>query len=501
MTRLGLRSGARRIAPLAWPVFVGQVAVIAFSTVDTVMVARTSATDLAALAVGASVYISIFVGFMGAVLAIGPIAGQLYGAGKLPESGHEAQQAMWLGLALAVPGCLLLLAPEPFLALARAEPAVATKVRQYLEGLAFALPPALVFTAFRGFNIAVSRPKAVMAMQLGGLALKVPVNALLVFGIAWPTPFGELHVAPLGVAGCGVATALVMWCQLAGAVLLLRRDPFYRRFGLGRGMTIAAPSFASLAALLRLGVPMGLTVMVEVTGFTFMAFFVSRIGATAVAGHQIAANMVSTMFMLPLAIGNAASTLVAQQVGAGDSADARRIARVGLEIGVAIAVVLGSTVYVLREAVVGLYTANPVIVAATLPLLAWVALLHVADAAQTIAAFVLRAYRIATIPLLIYVISLWGVGLGGGYLAAFDPAGISPAWMHSARGFWSMSTLGLLIAGLSLSTLLAWNLRRDAKKAAPAGPAPPLLRKGAFGIAPSPSPPSEREGPAPLGPL
>jgi MATE family multidrug resistance protein len=125
MTRLGLRRGARRIAPLAWPVFVGQVAVIAFSTVDTVMVARTSAIDLAALAVGASVYISIFVGFMGTVLAVGPIAGQLYGAGKLHESGHEAQQAMWLGLALAVPGCLLLLFPDPFLALARSEPAVA----------------------------------------------------------------------------------------------------------------------------------------------------------------------------------------------------------------------------------------------------------------------------------------------------------------------------------------------------------------------------------------
>jgi MATE family multidrug resistance protein len=173
MTRLGLRRGVRRIAPLAWPVFVGQVAVIAFSTVDTVMVARTSAIDLAALAVGASVYISIFVGFMGTVLAVGPIAGQLYGAGKLLETGHEAQQAAWLGLALAVPGCLLLLAPEPFLALARSEPAVAARVRQYLDGLAFALPPALVFTAFRGFNVAVSRPKAVMALQLGGLALKV----------------------------------------------------------------------------------------------------------------------------------------------------------------------------------------------------------------------------------------------------------------------------------------------------------------------------------------
>ena len=471
MTRLGLRRGARRIAPLAWPVFVGQVAVIAFSTVDTVMVARTSAIDLAALAIGASVYVTIFVGFMGTVLAVGPIAGQLYGAGKLRESGHEAQQAMWLGLALAVPGCLLLLAPEPFLALARSEPAVAARVREYLAGLAFALPPALVLTAFRGFSVAVSRPKAVMALQVGGLALKVPVNAVLVFGIDAATPLGVLHLPALGVAGCGIATALVTWCQLSGAILLLRGDRFYRRFGLGRGMTIAPPRTTSLKALLRLGVPSGLAVVVEVTGFTFMAFFVSRLGATAVAGHQVAVNMVSMMFMLPLAIANASSTLVAQQVGAGDLVDARRIGWAGLEIGVGIAAVVGGAIYFLREHVVGLYTANPVIVAAALPLLAWVALFHVADAAQTIAAFVLRAYRIATLPMLIYVVALWGVGLGGGYLAAFDPAGISPPWMHSARGFWSMSTLGLVIAALSLSGLLAWNLRRQAS-AARRGPVP-----------------------------
>ena len=246
-------------------------------------------------------------------------------------------------------------------------------------------------------------------------------------------------------------------------------------------MTIAAPSAASLKALLRLGVPMGLAVMVEVTGFTFMAFFVSRIGATAVAGHQIAVNMVSMMFMLPLAIANASSTLVAQQVGAGDSADARRIGWAGLEIGVGVAAVVGGAVYFLREQVVGLYTANPVIVAAALPLLAWVALFHVADAAQTVAAFVLRAYRIATLPLLIYVVALWGVGLGGGYLAAFDPAGISPAWMHSARGFWSMATLGLTVAAVSLTALLAWKLRGDAGKAAPKEPAPPSRREEGCG--------------------
>ena len=457
--RDGLTGSARRIAPLAWPVFVGQAAVLAFSTVDTVMVARVSALDLAALAIGGAVYISVFVGLMGVVLAIGPIAGQSFGAGRLRDSGRATEQAAWLALALSAAGCALLFWPEPFLALARAEASVAGEVRGYLQGLAFALPPALVFTAFRGFSVSVSRPAPVMALQVGALALKLPINALLVFGFVLPTPLGEWRLPALGASGCGIATAIVVWCQLLAALWLLRRDPFYRPFGLGR--SLGRPDTRVLADLLRLGVPMGLSILIEVTGFTFMAFFVSRIGATAVAGHQIAVNMVTLMFMLPLAIGNAAGVLVAQRVGAGDAPDARRLGRDGLLIGVSISAALGSVVYLLRGPIVRLYTDDAVIVAAALPLLAWVALFHTADAAQTIGAFVLRAYRIAVVPLVIYVLAVWGIGLGGGYVAAFDLTGRSPDWMRGARGFWSMATLGLTVAALAITGFLAWKLRRD----------------------------------------
>jgi MATE family multidrug resistance protein len=467
MTRPRLQESALRLFPLAWPVFVGQVAVLAFSTVDTVMAARASALDLAALAIGGSVYISVFVGLMGVILAVGPIAGQLFGAGKHRESGHEAEQAVWLALALAVLGCAVLLLPEPFLALARAEPAVAEKVRSYLRGLACALPASLMFMAYRGFNVAVSRPKAVMVLQLGGLALKVPVNALLVFGFALPTPFGTVALPALGAQGCGIATAIVMWCQLLAAIMVVRRDPFYARFGLGYGL--GPPNRKSLEALLRLGIPMGLSILIEVTGFTFMAFFISRIGATPVAGHQIAVNMVSLMFMLPLSIANASSVLVAQRIGAGDVEDASRIGWAGLEIGVLIAAVLGSAVYLLRGPLIGLYTSDAVIIAAALPLLAWVVLFHVADAAQTIAAFVLRAHRIATVPLVVYVVAIWVIGLGGGYVAVFE-LDAGPDWMRGAQGFWSMATLGVALAAVCLAGFLGWTLRRERAEAAALSP-------------------------------
>jgi len=458
--RPGILQDARRIIALAWPLFFGQLAVLAFSTVDTVMTARYSAVDLAALAVGGAVYITVFVGFMGVILAIGPIAGQLYGAKKLHEAGEQLHQAIWLALGMSVLGCTILLFPQPFLTLSHAEGEVAQKVRDYLSALAFALPSALVFTAFRGFNTAVSRPKIVMALQFGALALKVPLNALLVFGFDLPTPLGHLHIDAHGAAGCGIATAIVMGCQLLIAWLVLRRDPFYRGFGL-QSARLARPDRASLAGLMRLGIPMGLSIGIEVTGFTFMAFYIARLGATPVAGHQIAVNLVSVLFMMPLALANATSTLVAQRIGADDRRDARRIGWHGLQMGVFIAVVMGGAVYLSRESLLQAYTHDAVIIAAAMPLLAWVMLFHVADAAQTLASFTLRAYKMATVPVVIYASAIWGVGLGGGYVLAFNTTGHTPPALLGALGFWAASTAGLTIAGLGLSAFLIWTFKQQ----------------------------------------
>jgi multidrug resistance protein, MATE family len=207
-------------------------------------------------------------------------------------------------------------------------------------------------------------------------------------------------------------------------------------------------------------VPMGLSIMIDVTGFTFMALFISRLGTVPVAGHQIAVNVVSLMFMLPLAVANAGSTLVAQRIGAADLPDARRLGRHALQFGLLLAATLGGLVFFGRDAVVRLYTRDEAVVAAALPLLAWLALFHVADAAQTIAAFVLRAWRIATVPLVIYAGSLWGVGLGGGYVLAFNLPGAVPDALQGARGFWVAATCGLVLAGCGMSAFMHWLTRQ-----------------------------------------
>lgn len=418
---------------------VGQLAVMMFSTVDTLMMGHVGPQDLAALAVGSAAYVSIFVGLMGIVLAVGPIAGRQFGAGDLPASGRSFVQAQWLALLLCVPGSLALWFPEPFIALAQLDANQADKVRAYTRPEAFALPAALLFAAFRGFSISVSRPKAVMAMQLAGLAAKVPLNALLVFG--WgPIP-------AMGVGGCGWATAIAMTSQALAVLVLLRRDAFYRPFQISH-LWLTRPHGGELLSLVRLGLPMGGSILVEVTGFTFMAFFVARLGATPVAGHQIAVNLVAMMFMIALALATAAGTLVAQHLGAGEKHQARIVGRHALALAALVAAGVGAAVALAREPILALYTSNTMTAAAALPLLVWVWFFHLGDSLQTVAAYVLRAYQVATLPMVIYIVALWGLGIGGGYWLAFGPQGAG------AVGFWQAATAGLLMAALLLCLLL-----------------------------------------------
>ena len=239
---------------------------------------------------------------------------------------------------------------------------------------------------------------------------------------------------------------------------MVRRDQFYAQFGL-HTKGLSRPNRTAILAQLRLGVPMGAAIMIEVTGFSSMAFLISRQSGEAVAGHQLATNLVSMMFMLPLALANGTATLVAQRVGANDLLEARRLGWHGVEIGVGFAAVLGALVYLAREPILHVYTNNPTIIAAAMPLLVWVWWFHVADAAQTLANFVLRSQRVTLIPLVIYVASLWGVGLLGGYWVT--TSAWAPAELQGAQGYWAMSTAGLIVAGVALCGFLAWVHRKE----------------------------------------
>ncbi|MEZ5602666.1 MAG: MATE family efflux transporter [Burkholderiaceae bacterium] len=451
----------RDILKLAWPVFVGQLAVMLNGVIDTVMAGRLSTVDVAAVGLGASVYISVYIGLMGVLLALSPIVAQHYGAQRFEQIGLETRQAVWLALLLMVPGCAALAASDLWLALSEPPPEVAAVARTYLWAAAAGLPAALLFRVFHALSNAISRPKAVMAINLAGVALKVPLNALFMHG--WQ--HGDAAIVPaLGGAGCGVASAIVAWLSVLLALAALRAEPLYRKLGLVGGRWLVRPDFARLRGLLALGVPIGATYLVEVTSFTFMALFLARLGATTAASHQIAANLAALAYMVPLALATATSVLVAQSLGAARPAEARARAWAGIRVALGCAAAIALVMFVSRERLAALYTTDATLVAAAAPLLALVAAFHLFDATQAMCSFILRAYRITTLPMLVYVVSLWGVGLGGGWWLAFEAAASGHAWapqVAGARGFWIASGASLAIAAAALATILARVWRAD----------------------------------------
>ncbi|MBB5390498.1 MULTISPECIES: MATE family efflux transporter [unclassified Herbaspirillum] len=440
-----------RIARLAWPLLVGQLALIANGVIDTVMVARFSALDLAALALGVSIYVSVFVGLSGVLQALQPTIGQLFGAGRHGDIGNEVKQGLWLALLLSIVGGLVLAFSPFFLSFAKASPDLVEKATLYLRIEALALPATLAFRVYAALNTAMSRPKMVMAIQLCGLLLKLPLNALLIFG--------GLGLPAFGGPGCAIATTLIAWLMMAVAWLLVAKLPAYRPLKLF-GSGFVAPSWKILRTLLRLGIPIGLSYFIEVTAFTLMAVFIARLGAVPVAGHQITANVGTVLYMLPLSIASATSTLVAQAIGANQWKAAKKIGYAGIRLSIALSVLIGIVVWFARAHIIRAYTPDPTIIGAALPLFLFIAFYQLFDSLQVTTAFVLRAYKVAVVPTVIYAVTLWGVGLGGGYLLGFDTLGLTPASLQGAPGFWLANSVSLGLVGAGLLAYLRTIQRR-----------------------------------------
>ncbi|VVD70520.1 MATE family efflux transporter [Pandoraea soli] len=441
----------KRIAELAWPVLIGQLAVIAFGVMDTAMVGRASAFDLASLALGGSIYITVYVGLMGVLVALSPIAAQRFGAGERESIGEEVRQAFWLAGFLAVPGVLLLSHPQFILRLSEASPELEARASAYLQILAFGLPAALLFRVYSSLSTAVAQPRIVMAIQVTGLTLKVPLNLALIYGVE------RLGIPALGSTGCAIATTAINWVSCALGLTLMARHAKLRDFAIFS--RFCWPHWPAIRALLKLGIPMGLSYLIEVTAFSFMAIFIARLGDVTLAGHQIAANLGALMYMLPMSIAIATATLTAQAIGKRDFRLARRVGRRGVEFAGLLGVLLATVMGLCRPWVLAAYTSDPLVAAVATPLLAIVACYHVFDALQVSAVFVLRAWKVAVIPTVIYAVSLWGVGLGGGYVLGFDVGGLSPAWLHGAAGFWFANSASLAVAAFGLLLYLRWIVR------------------------------------------
>lgn len=439
---------ARGLIGHAFPILIAQLASIGMMVVDTVVLGHVGAVDLAAVAIGSGIHVAVVFALVGIVQAVAPVVAHLHGARRDTEVAGVLQQGFWLALLLAVPGMLFLMHPGVILDRSAMDAAVDSKVRQYLALLAWGLPAALCYRTFYAFCNALGQPRVLMMIGL----IALPLHALLAWGLAAQAWLGE----PLGVIGCALSNILIGWLACLSGAAYLQFGPLgarYRPFADWR-----RPCWAIWRQLLRLGLPMGFSNLVEITAFTLISLFVAPLGAAVVAGHRIVANLSALTYMLPLSLGIATMAAVGQALGARDWARVRATIMVSLGLSAGLSTLLGVLLWWAAVPLVSAYTDSVEVRAIALSLIAYVAIYQFFDALQTIAGQVLRAYRVTFLPMLVQVVCFWGVGLAGGAWLCYrwpTPLGVT--------GFWIAAVLSLVGAAVLLLPLL-WKVARVAEE-------------------------------------
>lgn len=351
---------------------------------------------------------------------------------------------------MAALGIAVLAFPGPLLGWTGVPVSLQADVERYLAVLALSFVPTLLFRMYSTLNQSLGRPLLVTWLQMGALALKLPLSIWFAFG--------GYGLPALGAVGCAWATVVVTGGMLCVAVAMLRMQPLYRPYQLWEAME--PPDWRTIGRFARLGVPTGLAVLVEVTSFTLMALFIARQGTIASAAHQIAANIVAVLYMLPLALGIATSARASYWIGSGHAAMARHAIVKGFGLTSLTSIAFAALIFIAKNDLASIYARNPEVVQVTAELLVWIALFHVADAHQALCSFALRSYRVALAPLVIYAVLLWGVGLWGAYIWAYLGWGSLEARPQPST-FWISSTLALYLTASVLIALLAWQVRRQ----------------------------------------
>jgi MATE family multidrug resistance protein len=442
-------SELRTISRHAGTVLVGQLAVMSFGVADTIIAGRHSPHALAVLSLASSIYISIYVALNGMLQALLPVWAELHGGNRQIEFGRSVRQALYIAGGASAVGMTGLLFPDPWLSWTQVPAELWPEVRAYLRILALALLPSLLFRMYSTLNQSLGYPRLVTWLQAGSLLVKVPLSVVLTFGA-----FG---IPGMGVVGCAWATLAVNTLMMLTGLWLLKTQDIYRPYQLWR--MPEKIQWRVIGQFLRLGIPAGLSVMVEVTSFTLMALFIARLGSVASASHQIAASLAAVLYMVPLALGMASSARTSFWLGAGDIRRAKTAAVMGIGLAIGAAIFCVALLLVSRESIAHAFTNDPLVAQAAIVWLGWVALYHLADAVQAVCAFVLRCYRITIAPLLIYTAFLWGLGLYGGYLWAYDSTALNGLVHWTARpsveAFWISSSLAL-VAVSCLFAALVW---------------------------------------------
>jgi multidrug resistance protein, MATE family len=424
------------ILGLAAPLAAAQVATMLMSITDSVMLGHLSSDALAAGGIGANVAFMLIIAMMGLQAGIQPLIAQARGAGEARPIGRAVWGGLLIGGLCVVPIMLGLLRVDGFLRLIGEPGDIAASVQVYERAFLWSIPPSALLGVLRFFLSAMERPRVTVLVAVAGVGVNLLLN--------WVLIFGHLGLPAVGLAGSGYATSIsyaLMALALAGYVGWTRMLPadFWQMAWAERA--------DGLRAVFRLGWPIAGIYVIEVGLFSASSLLMGRFGAVAVAAHQICLGVASLTFMVPMAIGQAATVRVGFHMGAGAVARARLAGFTALGLGIgfmsctAVAIALG------RRLVFAVYLDRDdpnyqAVVDLGMDLLAVACVFQMFDGAQVVAAGALRGIKDTRMPMLLGALGYWGLGMPLGAVLAFW-VGLGPIglWWGFVGGLATVSML------------------------------------------------------------
>jgi MATE family multidrug resistance protein len=380
--------------------------------------------------------------FIGLVSALQPLVSGHRGAGNF----SRIMPITWQGLYIAFAGSIVMAAilthVRPIFELLGLDAQTTDIAQGYLDALAWGIPAVLLLNSLRGLTDGMGHTRIVMAFSLVSTILNVPFNYLFIFGFS----IGDWHVAAMGGIGCGWATAAANWIAVIALLVYLNRNKDYRNFHLIGDWV--KPDWMEIKHIAQLGLPIGFAMFVEVSMFCMIALFLSPLGPTVIAGHQIVLNAISLFFMVPLSLGMAITLRVSFLVGAEEHFKARLLARSAIFLALGIACINAPILFFGSDWIASLYTNETDVRAIAIQLFALGAIFQIADVTQVTMINVLRGYKDTKIPMFIMLFSFWCVCLPLGYVLTFKH------WLHApmgAAGFWMALIVGLACAACLLT--------------------------------------------------
>ncbi|MCA6220482.1 MATE family efflux transporter [Photorhabdus antumapuensis] len=435
---------ARSLLALGIPVIIAQFSQTAMGVVDTVMAGSISATDMSAVAVGTSIWLPVILFGYGLLLALTPIIAQMNGSGRRSLIANQTQQGFWLAIFLSII-IIAILYNSKFLIDRQhnIDPLLAEKAVGFIHAIMWGAPGYLFYQVLRNQCEGLSKTKPGMVISFLGLLINIPINYIFIYG--------KFGAPALGGVGCGVATASVYW------VMFLLMRWYVKRASSQRDIRpkhrFAAPNWHILKRISSLGFPIAMAVFFEITLFAIVALLISPLGVTAVAGHQIAQNFSSLMFMFPISLAAATTIRVGYNLGKESIENARISAYTGIIVGLVFACLTATFSIILREPIALMYNDNPEVIIMASHLMLFAALYQLSDSIQVVGAGVLRGYKDTRSIFYITFIAYWILGLPSGYILGLTDY-VIPAM--GPQGFWIGFIIGLTASAVMVFTRILW---------------------------------------------